>query len=214
MHKIDYTKIAQGYKPTKKADLLGDLERLAEYLPDCEENWDIQSLLTGIAANFAKHVKKGFIDSAVSKDTTRLALTEIYNDADNDCLVSTDGSRLHIVDGALFDSNTYIHKKSKTIIDLPCRYPTYQAIMPNLANCHRHENWFVTYDKEFAYVELEEESDNMEALVIRLNKVFYLDAMLMGDCALYYKDKYSPVLFEGDKKKAVLMPNVNRSKRK
>lgn len=214
MHKIDYTKIAQGYKPTKKANLLGDLERLAEYLPDCEENYMIQNLLTGLAASFAKHVKKDFISSAVSKDDTRLALTEIYNDADNDCLVSTDGCRLHIVEGALFDTNTYIHKKSKAIIDLDCNYPTYQAIMPNLANCTRYEDWKVTYDKKFAYAEIEEESVNMKALVIRFNKSFYLDAMEMGKCALYYRDELSPVLFEGDKMKAVLMPDADRSKRK
>jgi len=200
---IDYTNIARGnYKPTKRADMLAAIEKLAQHVP--AEDVEACNALNSIAAAFAKHTKRDFVASAVSKDDARLVLNYIFNDAEAQQTVATDGRRVHIETGAAYIEDCFICPKTGKRVETEMYYPNYKTVIPNTAS----------FDK-FRVSDVPVEFDQFHACFkfdtgdIHFDKRFILDLGPLEDWDVKVApvDGYkTPVVFEGPNKKACIMP--------
>lgn len=200
---IDYTGLAlNNYKPTKRADMLAQLEKLAQHVP--AEDVEACNVLNSIAAAFAKHTKRPFVASAVSKDDARLVLNYIFNDAEAQQTVATDGRRVHIEAGVAYDEDCFICPKTNKRIESDMNYPKYKHVVPNTAS----------FDT-FTTADVPVEFDQFHACFklptgdVYFDKRFVLDLGPLdgwGVKVAPVDGHKTPVVFEGPNKKACIMP--------
>ncbi len=200
---IDYTNIARGnYKPTKRADMLTQLGKIAKHVP--ADDIAAGNVLNALAAAFAKHTKRGFVASAVSKDDARLVLNYIFNDAEAQQTVATDGRRVHIETGAAYDEDCFICPKTGKRFETEMNYPNYKIVIPVAAGFHtfRAADVLVVFDQFHACFKFDTGD-------VYFDKRYILDLGPLDDWDVKIApvDAYkTPVVFEGPNKTACIMP--------
>lgn len=212
---LDIKKIAGDSLHTKKpkrAEVIGHLEQVVELINS--GNADIiEGHLASIYAFFdaARPSKKAaddvfaWVAQAVTKDETRPALALPYSDEDQ-TLVATDGRRVHWVDEAGYDADTFYTMGARPVtvefnfpkwkLVLPRGLPNRQ-LMPAVVYCPKPANYAPKGVAHFT----------VEGVEFVANGEYLREALAgMKDPDVRFADAVSPIHISDGTRNAVIMP--------